>query len=129
VIIILFKKEDKSSRYEKTFQALGTINSIVAYGKNTVEALEMAYKRVIEIDDRMSAFNDDSDIVKINQCAGHKAQKINPDTFTLIKRSLEFSSLSNGAFDITIRPLTALWSIGKKRNYIPSKEEIIRTCF
>lgn len=124
MIIILLKREEIGTRYEKAFQALGTINTIVTYGENTVEALEKAHKRVLEIDDRMSAFKDDSDIVKINQCAGHKAQRISPDTFTLIKRSLEFSNLSNGAFDITIRPLTALWGIGKKQNYIPSKEEI-----
>lgn len=124
MIITLFKKVIRSTRHEKTFSALGTINTVAVSGKNGVEALNAVYKRVLEIDNRMSAFKDDSDIVKINRSAGCEAQRINPDTFNLLKRSLEFSKLSKGAFDITIRPLTALWGIGKKQDYIPSKEEI-----
>lgn len=124
MIIILFKKDAINTSNEKSFYSLGTINRIVAYGKDSEEALYKAYKRVLEIDDRMSAFKDDSDIAKINRCAGQEVQKVNADTFNLLKCSLEFSSLSNGAFDITIRPLTKLWDIGKKQNYIPPKEEI-----
>lgn len=126
MIIILFKKEVIKTRHEKCFYSLGTINTIVAYCKDGEEAIDKAYKRVLEIDERMSAFRDDSDIAKINRCAGREVQKVNTDTFNLLKCSLEFSSLSNGAFDITIRPLTELWGIGKKQNYIPPKEEIER---
>ncbi|GLC32651.1 FAD:protein FMN transferase [Clostridium omnivorum] len=124
MIIILFKKDAINTSNEKSFYSLGTINRIVAYGKDSEGALYKAYKRVLEIDDRVSAFKDDSDIAKINRCAGQEVQKVNADTFNLLKCSLEFSSLSNGAFDITIRPLTKLWDIGKKQNYIPPKEEI-----
>lgn len=121
---MIFKKAIHNKKYGKTFTALGTINTIEAYGKNGEEALSAAHERVLEIDDRMSAFKDSSDIMKINRSAGCEAQKINSDTFDLLKRALDFSKISKGAFDITIRPLTALWGFGTKQNYIPPKEEI-----
>lgn len=121
---MFLKRKNPDCKFGKTFTALGTINAIAAYGKNGKEAVNAAYKRVVEIDDRMSAFKDDSDVMKINHNSGIRAQKVNIDTFNLLKRSLEFSSSFKGAFDITIRPLTSLWGIGKKLNYIPPKEEI-----
>ncbi|MFL0198474.1 FAD:protein FMN transferase [Clostridium sp. WILCCON 0269] len=54
----------------------------------------------------MSAFKNDSNVMQINHYAGFEAQKINIDTFNLLKRALDFSRASGGAFDITIRPLT-----------------------
>lgn len=124
MIIILLKKVTPNNKYEKTFFALGTINTIVAVGVDCEEALHAAGERVFEIDDRMSAFKENSDIMQINRSAGYKAQEINLDTFKLLKRALDFSKASKGAFDITIRPLTALWGFGTKQNYIPEAEEI-----
>lgn len=124
MIIIFFKRNKKNSKYEKAFTALGTINSIIAYGEKSEEAVTLAYNRVVEIDNRMSAFKEDSDIMKINHNSGIKSQKVNVDTFNLIKQSVEFSLRSKGDFDISIRPLTSLWGVGKKLNYIPEKTEI-----
>lgn len=117
-------KEVTHKKYEKTFLALGTINTITAFGTNGEEAINTAYKRVVEIDNRMSAFKENSDIMKINNSAGIKEQRINDDTFKVLKRALEFSKMSKGAFDVTIRPLTALWKIGIKENFVPNENEI-----
>ncbi len=121
---MLFNRKKENYKYGKTFTALGTINTITCFGKKGEEALDVAHKRILEIDNRMSAFKYDSDVMKINRSAGIEAQKINSDTFNLLKRSLEFSKRSEGAFDITVRPLTFLWGFSKKLNYIPDKEEI-----
>lgn len=120
------KKRNLDYRFEKTFTALGTINTITAFGRRAEEAVYAAHKRVLEIDDRMSAFKECSDVTKINRNAGIEPQKINRDTFNLIKESIKFSELSNGAFDITIRPLTSLWGFSKKNNFIPKNEEIVQ---
>lgn len=123
-VIINLKINNKNYTCEKTFTSLGTINRIIAYGKKSNEAVNASVKRVVELDDMMSAFKDASDVMKINNNSGLKAQKVNMDTFNLLKHSLEFSSISRGAFDVTIRPLTNLWGVGKKLNYIPEKAEI-----
>ncbi|MGE5627593.1 MAG: FAD:protein FMN transferase [Solirubrobacterales bacterium] len=119
-------KRNSYYKFEKTFTALGTINTITAYGKRAEQAVYAAHKRVLEIDDRMSAFKEGSDVMKINRNAGIKPENINRDTFNLIKESIKFSELSNGTFDITVRPLTYLWGFSKKNNFIPNNEEVVQ---
>ncbi|APM38884.1 FAD:protein FMN transferase [Clostridium kluyveri] len=121
---MILKETTYNKKYEKTFFALGTINTIVVYGSSCEDALNSACRRILEIDYRMSAFKNDSDVMQINHYAGLEAQKINIDTFNLLKRALDFSRASGGAFDITIRPLTELWGFGSKQNYVPERKKI-----
>jgi thiamine biosynthesis lipoprotein len=111
-------------RYEKTFLALGTMNTIWACGRNSSKAVTAAAEKVLDIHSRMSAYEEESNVARINSSAGRTPQIISPDTFGLLRKALLFSELSSGAFDITVRPLVQLWGIGKKQDFIPSPEEI-----
>ena len=121
---MLLKKTAANSAMDKTFLALGTINNIRIFDNKKGKVLEKAIRRVAEIEDRMSAFMPESDISKINRHAGCGFQKIHEDTFNLIRKAIEFGTLSNGAFDITVRPLVELWGINKKGDFVPSDAEI-----
>lgn len=111
----------------RDFYALGTINSIKIYDSSDEAALETVVARINDIERHMSAFLPDSDIAEINRSAGTGYVSIHEDTYRLLERGLSFSKLSQGAFDITIRPLVELWGIGKKLNYIPGEEEVKKT--
>jgi len=100
------------------------MNTIWACGRNSIKAVTAAADRVLKIHSRMSVYEEGSDVARINSYAGRSPQSIPPDTFSLLRRALHFSELSDGAFDITVRPLTQLWGIGKKKDFIPSAEEI-----
>ena len=63
------------------------------------------------IDKLMSTYQADSEISFINKNAAMVAVDISEEMFALIKRSLEFSMLSHGAFDITFA------SIGYRYDY------------
>jgi len=115
------------SNSERIFYALGTLNQIKIFDRLDEQLLDIAVQRVLEIETLMSAFKTDSDVSKINQNAGKGFVSIQAETYRLIKRSLAFSKMSDGAFDITVRPLVELWGIGKKKNYIPTEEELICT--
>ena len=78
---------NRTEKYEKTFLALGTMNVISACGKNSRQAVNAACERVQEIHGRMSVYEKESDVAKINYKAGREAQKIHADTFSLLKRS------------------------------------------
>lgn len=109
---------------ERSFYSLGTLNNIKIFNCKNELLLDMAQNRVNEINDRMSAFKPESDISKINSASGKGFAEIHEDTIKLLARAIEFSKITAGAFDITIRPLVELWGIGKKNNYIPSDDEI-----
>lgn len=125
--MITSNKNDMKSKIEKSFFALGTFNHIRIFDQLDEQLLELAIQRIAEIETFMSAFQEDSDVSRINRNAGSGLVPIRAETYALIQKALEFSELSDGAFDITVRPLVDLWGIGKKMNYIPKEEEIIKT--
>jgi thiamine biosynthesis lipoprotein len=110
--------------HTKEFQALGTKNQIMIYGSHSEGLLQRAINRVMEIDDKMSAFKPDSEISNINQNAGNNEVSISMETLELFDRAKKMSELSKGAFDITIGPLVRLWGIGKRGSFIPAGNEI-----
>jgi len=121
------RKINSQKMIDKTFFALGTVNTIMLNHCGNLNIIEKAIQRVYEIDDRMSAFKDDSDVSMISRNAGLKFQKVHKETFDLIQKAVGFGDLSNGTFDITMRPMIELWGINNKDNYIPSDFEIQET--
>lgn len=114
-------------RIQKSFRAMGTINTITVYRRADENALQKAVRHVLELDGRLSVFKPDSEASRINIAAGKGAVPISPDTFTLLQTAKKFSVLSGGAFSVTSRPLTALWAIGSSRTALPEKAEIEKT--
>ncbi|PRR78129.1 Thiamine biosynthesis lipoprotein ApbE precursor [Clostridium liquoris] len=116
------KKEEPSVTKENYL--LGTIVQLTVYGKNAEAASNKAMDVISDLDDKMSPSKDTSEVSKINKNAGKAFVKVSDDTFTVIKKALEYSSLSNGAFDITVGPLVNLWGIGTDKARVPSPQEI-----
>ena len=115
------------SNIERNFYSLGTLNHIQIFDRFDEKLLDWAMERVFQIENMLSVFQNDSDIAKLNQNAGRGFVPVQAETFELLRKSLEFSELSGGAFDVTIRPLIDLWGIGKKESHIPEEEELFRT--
>lgn len=112
-------------QHEKSFFAMDTIMSFRVYGdRSAKKAMNKAIDRIKEIEKHMSSTYEDSDVVKINKAAGTEPVKVHDDTFYVIKKALEYGQLSDGALDITIRPIVELWGITSDNPRVPSKEEI-----
>lgn len=111
---------------EFKFYSLGTLNVIRLYGCENESVTDVILKRMEEIDDHMSAFKELSDISQINLHSGNSFVPVHKDTWEVLNRALWYYRNTNGAFDITIRPLTKLWNINKNNNYI-STENLIRS--
>lgn len=107
-----------------TFYALGTANIIRFFREREKKAAEEAAGRVIEIERRMSAFLPGSDLSRIRDHAGGCFQRIHEDTFLLLRKAVGFGAVTQGVFDLTVRPLVRLWGINKKGDFIPSETEI-----
>jgi len=111
--------------------ALGTIVEIAVADKNKpnkviAKAIEKAFAEIERIETLLSRFNPQSDISRINQDCYVRATKVSPETIDLLERSIEFSRLTNGAFDITVWPLIETWGVDQgKRQELPSVEELV----
>ncbi|MFH0838895.1 MAG: FAD:protein FMN transferase [Candidatus Omnitrophota bacterium] len=117
---------------KETRLCLGTVVGITAQGvskKDIHFAVEEAFKEVASLEAILSKYDTRSDIYSINtSTVKTKPFKVAKESFELIKKSKEFSRISNGAFDITVLPLLELWGFGNKKVItIPTDSEIQST--
>lgn len=64
-----------------------------------------------------------SEIYQINHASG-SAVTVSDETVELIQKGLYYSELSDGAFDITIAPLSELWDFQNNEGTVPSEKDI-----
>jgi len=73
-----------------------------------------------------STYREDSELSRFNSDASTDWIKVTPEFCHMITAALEVSSLTQGAFDITVGPLVNLWGFGplNQENEIPTDEAI-----
>ncbi|MEW9096187.1 MAG: FAD:protein FMN transferase [Clostridiaceae bacterium] len=103
---------------------LGTIVQLKVYGENAEKAANRAMDVISNIDDLMSPSKPNSEVSQINSNSGKNYVKVSDDTLNVIKKSLYYSSLSEGAFDVTVGPLVNIWGIGTDHARVPEEKEI-----
>lgn len=110
----------------KTGFMLDTNIEITAYGKKAKagKAVNDAFNRVRDIDNKMSPKLPASSVVKINDAAGKDHVKVDGDTYYVIKQGEKYGKLTGGMFDISVAPLVNLWGIGTDKQRVPSQSEI-----
>lgn len=112
-----------NNKKESFFKALGTNCSFIIYDKNDNYAIEAGKIELKKIEETFSAYTKDSEIGNLNENSGDFF-KLSKESFSLIDKSIFYSDITEGFFDITIRPLVKLWNIGKDNFNIPKPREI-----
>lgn len=109
---------------EMSFLCMGTIITQRVYGDNASSAASMVKDEFIRLENRLSFFRPESDVSRINNLAGKKFVLVGEDAFEIIRRSLEYSRLTSGLFDITAGPLIKGYGIMTDKARVLSREEI-----
>ncbi|MBU1007304.1 MAG: FAD:protein FMN transferase [Candidatus Omnitrophica bacterium] len=78
--------------------------------EKAVASMDRAFEEMRRVERLCSKFDDKSELFKINNLAGKEKAKVSPEMFSLIGRSIDYSVITDGAFDITAE-------IGKKGRY------------
>ena len=108
----------------RTEIALNTVCTITLFDPESYEVFLDIFRRIREIESRMSMFLPNSDVAHINAAAGIAPVQVHDDVFMVIERAVQIAERSGGAFDPTIGPLMALWDIKGINPRVPSQEEI-----
>ncbi len=127
ILIIATGCESKVEPINKTTYALGTEIHITVWTNNQQkgeEAIQKSFKRIQEIEERMSANIETSDVSLINKSAGVDWVDVHEDTAYVINKSLGYAKISKGAFDPTIGKLVKLWGIHTGNERVPTDSEI-----
>lgn len=94
------------------------------YGKNAEDAVNEISTKLQEFENTFSMHQENSDISRLNAAAGGDAINLSEDVYRLLERGKKLSLLSEGAFDLTVAPLTQIWQITADNPRIPSTNEI-----
>lgn len=117
-------------RLEISGQTMGVVDySVIAFGNpNSVEDLKAAVHDELEsVNQSMSTYIADSEISKFNDSESLDWFPVSDATAQVVNRAQQISQLTDGAFDITVQPLVALWHFSKDKSAprkIPSAEKI-----
>ena len=117
-------KESDSSNTKTTIDGLtqGTFFNIAYYGNQDNEQIKQGIDSILKaIDNCFSLWNENSTTVRINKGENVVVDKMFREVFT---QSQEISTLTEGAFDITIGELVKLHGFANKERRTLSDEEI-----
>jgi thiamine biosynthesis lipoprotein len=106
---------------------MGTFARAVVVAKDTDTAqkcIEAAFAEINKVDELMSDYKSDSEISLVNKNAAERPVQVGESTFEVLQRSVEFSKLTDGAFDITVGPLVDLFHAAKENQIAPDREQI-----
>ncbi|HIS67992.1 MAG TPA: FAD:protein FMN transferase [Candidatus Gallacutalibacter stercoravium] len=110
--------------YTSTSVAMGTYVQQTIYGDQGEEAAAQAVQAISGLEDKISWRIEDSDVARLNEAAGSDWIQVDEETVSLLSLCLDVAEKSNGAFDPTILPLSALWDFGGDNQQLPSEEQI-----
>jgi len=91
-------------------------------------ASSAVFREFDRLDDMMSVWKSESDIVRINAAAGEKAVPVSSETREVLQVARQISEQTDGTFDITFAALSGLWKFDyqDKDESIPDRKEIER---
>jgi thiamine biosynthesis lipoprotein len=105
---------------------MGTVVEItVAHpdGEHARAAMEAAFSEFERIDRLLSGYEEASEVTRINREGRLAEVEVGGELLRLLKKSLEISRLSDGAFDVTIGPVMKLWNFDEGGT-VPSSAEV-----
>ncbi|MFN0167697.1 MAG: FAD:protein FMN transferase [Bryobacteraceae bacterium] len=106
---------------------MGSVYSIVVYGadRTTMEsAVEDAFEEVRRLDRMLSNYRPNSEWSKVNRLAGSQSVIVSTELFRLLAACDTYSTLSDGAFDISVGPLMKVWGFYRGSGRLPHQAEI-----
>ena len=113
--------------FKKAALSMGTVFEVSAYVANKYEAEKVfndVFKEINRLDYLMSNYKEESELSEINKNAASEPTTCDNELAYVIEQSLQYSDITDGAFDITIGPLMKKWGFFKEQGRIPDKEEL-----
>lgn len=108
---------------------LGSTASIMAVappGQEAVaqQAIEEAMRELARVDALMGADNSGSELAAFNAAPAGKMVKLSPTTLEVLRLARDFAGKTDGAFDVTCRPMLLLWRDAQKQDRLPTDAQI-----
>ena len=115
----------KDTPISKQAFLLNTIVTIQIYDSQDASIIDDAFLKCQEYERIFSRTLADSEIRLLNERPSSETSiQVSEDVRRLLEKGLYYSSLSDGAFDITVEPLTSLWDFTSGSAVVPDPAKI-----
>jgi FAD:protein FMN transferase len=114
--------EPPLTRFEFSEPHMGTMFKLVLYAADETrakDAARRAFARVSELDDKLSDYKQTSELMRLCAKAGGPPVSVSDDLFRVLEYGQKVSQLSDGAFDVSVGPLTRLWRLARRTHEMP----------
>lgn len=119
--------EGSLQRYEFEEIHMGTVVRLVLFApawEDAAAASVEAFDRVEELEQILSDYRDESELSRVQEAACQRPVILSQELYAVLERSLYYSRVSGGAFDITVKPLVELWREAESEKRLPTEEEL-----
>ncbi len=122
---LLLKGYEKNAILEETEFLFDTVCTITVYERGKEDAIKKAFSESEKIHTLADFFDSNSDVSRINQAKMGEEVRVSSHIIEMIDIANKVREKSNGAFDITIAPITGLWKFDAESPIPPQKEEVL----
>jgi len=112
---------------ERPVTLMGSRFDITIVAADSLQAekyIDEVIAEISRIEGLISDWKASSQISEVNRNAGIKPVKVDKEVFQLTKRSLYFSEITHGAFDISYAAMDKIWKFDGSMKTMPTAEEI-----
>jgi len=114
--------------YEQEKVMMGTVMKIKAVmqgeeEEKTQEAFDAAFREISGLESELSEWQPASPVSAVNREAGIEGIMVPDAVVTVTEKALEIARITDGAFDVTFKPIGRLWNV-KERTSPPPLDSI-----
>ena len=106
---------------------MGSVFGITLVDQDSTKAninIDKTIAEIERIENLISEWRPETQISKVNQNAGIAPVKVDREVFELTKRAIEYSEMTNGAFDISTAAMDRIWKFDGSMTEMPTEEQI-----
>lgn len=108
---------------------MGTFVKITVYCKDQAQAskaIDSAFKEIKKVDRLMSTYKEDSEVSRLN--SNGYLDSVSSDLAYVLRKARQYSEMSDGTFDITVKPVLDLYKRSfETRNLPPNADKLAET--
>lgn len=128
--------DEALERFSRTELHMGVEFEVVLYAADAAAgetAIARVMERIAEVDKILSDYEADSELSKLSETSvapkGNEgpfaAVKVSDDLWKVLAEAQHVSQTTDGAFDVTIGPLTKLWRRARRWKELPEREALV----
>jgi len=113
--------------FEAVEPHMGTLVRIQLYAAETSQAkraFRVAFDRIAQLDAALSDYQPESELNRLCRSAAGKPVKVGADLFRVLTAARRVAEETDGAFDVTLGPVTLLWRQARQQHRLPAPDAL-----